>query len=279
MLKDKLIPAVTYFRNKEIVMNKVFEAQTCSSPKSTNAYKNEAKTFTTTDSKWYRDLNMEGFVNKIVPIVGSLPVQSASFLEVLKSIPEQHKGTDGIVYTKEEILAIFGILQRNEARSVFVKKGDKTFPRYAGMTPLVMYAFREIQNIKYSYWDKTDSRYNLLLNSTYLADGIKYAQEFEKPDMSEILQARQYQLDNNKPLSAHNQAKGFTASFPIIYRGGLGYRNAIMQSWICQPGTRVEDAMILDFYDLDNIPQPIETLDIVEKKIECDVVPGDELGI
>ena len=258
-----ILKAVEHFRDKdrqlEILADKV--------DRKSKVYKAKEAEFKKTDNMWIKRLVYQGFINKLVPIIGSLPVQSPSFREVSKRLPKTLSAKDGNVYTREEITAILGILHRIPNRGDFVKKGSPLYPRYAGMTPLVMYAFREIQGIAYSYWDKEDRLYDLLLNSTLLVKAIEQAKLIDKPSINEILEARQYQLDNGKPLSSHTRPIGFAAMHPTIYAGGMAYGNALMQTWICQPGTRVEDAMILDFYDLDNVPEPIETLSIVGEEV------------
>lgn len=177
------------------------------------------------------------FLPHIIPIIGKLPIRrgirdtKVILMDLIKSKDEQ---------TYYAIKIIAEIPRSN-------LHGRKESPRYKALTPLLMYAVREIQGFRYSYWDKNSEGMGVFLGYK-LWDNIK---DVEVPDIEELKKQRLLHLKTKEEIS-------YKMGKDVTLKQTLNCKHIMLQTWLASPLIRVEDAMLLDIKDWDNSsPEPL----------------------
>jgi len=148
-------------------------------------------------------------------------------------------------------------------------------PRYASLTPLLMYAHKKHHGIKYEEWDKEEHNKGIqyaigkFLNNVLTEEPeiLKAARDFvtDPANLDQVAEVRRLYL-NGKAADGYSGSltklnvtlDGYDAA--ISLRSGSCYAKMLLQTWVAHPSLRVPGAMILDPYDWDKVP---ESLDIV----------------
>lgn len=151
------------------------------------------------------------------------------------------------------------------------------FGQYCAITPLIMSAFKTMQNIKYSEWDNTQYVINPSLLEAVSIDIPEYTIE-------ELLTFRKMGLTAQSGRAAGSMKSALT-TYGIYAldkeledgRCGLGSlpqlaRMILLQTWCAHPSNR-SPYSILDIKDWDNVPEPLIKEDVMEtvSKIKFDV--------
>lgn len=139
--------------------------------------------------------------------------------------------------------------------------------RYYSLTPVLMYLMREEHNIKYSQWDRSDPKLIFFLGKFLQkiefgmqgnTEGILEFESRKYPSKEELKYYRQQALtvkktQELKPLNSYKPNNYQFKDIPI----DLNY--ILLQTWIANAALRVEESMILDWWDWDNIPKAYDT--------------------
>lgn len=128
-------------------------------------------------------------------------------------------------------------------------------------TPLFMYAHKLYNDVEYTEWDKEDPAIEWALGRT-LYRALEYARNNPNPNFSlERIKELRY---NSMTYRAGKKA-GITA--PITDFKMHAYEDIpaevmrmLLQTWILNAELRDDKAMILDIWDWDNIPAPLDSL-------------------
>ena len=127
-------------------------------------------------------------------------------------------------------------------RSTFIATMTKK-PQYASMTPLFLWAQKNARGILYEAWDKTDPNMEIALGA-FLSPIISFA----KSTAEDLHDGKTIRAGMTN-LKAFRSA-GCTVEKPMRYM--------ITQTWLCHPHIRVPEMMILDPWNWDNTPEPME---------------------
>jgi hypothetical protein len=146
-------------------------------------------------------------------------------------------------------------LSGDMARSNFLAfHNEKYNKRLYGLTPLWLYFIKDSMGIKYSRWDTTSKYFTWLFGSNILAKNyLEYQQnpKFFQDLKAEISEKSRLDFANGKKLTDW-PLKG-VVNKKIMYI--LAY-----QLWLANVATRIPDAYILDFDNLDFTPEPIDAV-------------------
>ena len=191
------------------------------------------------------DLNLKDrILPHSIPILGSLPIVSNKISESLANLSKLTTvdTPNGPVDAKQVYAAIrlFHFLNR----SMFYTTTRKD-PRYMSLTPMLMYAIKEIQNKPYEYWDKKDPKAVVLMGLNL----YKAVNEYSMPTRKEIESDRNIQFKMHKE-GDYKITKGLAFKAPMLTK------LMVMQCWKAAPSERVPGAMILDLDNWDNVPEP-----------------------
>lgn len=154
-----------------------------------------------------------------------------------------------------------------DSRSSWISSQYKGEGRtYCSLVPLIPFAFKLNQNIKYSEWDRDTIKY-------VVNDSLCKAMLCEVPDMTreEILQAREQGLTYKTGTKAGTQRNPLS-TFKLYDTTGTKLHKVpelaqtmIAQIWCAHPSNRTK-YMILDPQAWDSIPAPLISTDIFKQE-------------
>lgn len=154
-----------------------------------------------------------------------------------------------------------------------------SYPRYASLTPIPLYAFKEHHGVNYNDWDRSDERLRGFLGKFWFNDNIPpegnilkleaviTSYNFEIRD--DIEKLRKVMLTEKSTgnmkglLSYKNNLSIFTIN-NVPINSSLNY--LFMQTWLANIAVRVPDAMILDPYDWDKTPKAFDAVESVQNE-------------
>lgn len=178
-------------------------------------------------------------------------------------------GSDGLYSAKtwytnyiknDTVLYAIAILAKYPTRSAIVhKQTEVKYRNYCSLVPLLMAAYKQLQNIPYSAWNKSEV-FGIVEPNLYSAMTCTV------PDMgiSEILEAREYGLTPKTGKSAgvaRNPAHSYGLWLPKdnpLYDLPTLAKMMVCQTWCAHPVNRT-NLMILDPSNWDNMPEPLIT--------------------
>jgi hypothetical protein len=199
------------------------------------------------------------FLEHSVPYLAAIPRVSSKPSECLKALNSGgYVEVNGAKYPNSQLRALI-LLISNINRGDLMKGKQTANPRFAALTPMVMFAMKSYHKIPYSYWQESDECMVYFLGRQ-LYDAISKLPEKDKiPSMPNILKFR------NEFIAAKG-AQSWDANGVSMWaqRAGIGsipmfVRHMLFQTWVACEDLRDEEAMILDPYDFDNIPKPFAT--------------------
>jgi len=246
------------------------------------------------DPKWVPPLD-ELFIPHILPILASIPLVKNSSGKISPKLT--YTGIPDIVHTPNgdipgpQVQALLGFVALAR-RSVLLPKTTQTkYPQYGLYTPLAMYAHKLYNNISYGSWDKTPTDYLHVFLGTTLFTTYKSAVTNGKPLINplSISKLRKEALTFKSGIKIGTQDKATAHrcnlltldvqdSDKITKKKYSKYAvMSFLQIWITNVEYRDTEAMILDFYDWDNIPQALDstiskpvTKEVIEEKSDVD---------
>lgn len=206
-----------------------------------------------TDGKYISKTRLEleqeykaSFLPNIVPVIGSLPVINNKITDSLKALLKGKGKIDSPIglLDRGQVAAAIRIVANVPRSKLYNSKDEST--RYKGLTPMLMYSLREIQNYKYTYWDKKDINISVLLSKS-LYSSIKNA---KMPDRDQLIRDRLIHVSSVGDTE-WKSAKGLET------KGTQLAKLMMLQCWIAHPLIRCVDAQILHPTDWDTIPEPL----------------------
>ena len=159
------------------------------------------------------------------------------------------------------------------ARGMFVKNQGKT-PKLGALTPLGLYAFKLYRNIPYEAWDKTDPKLAFYLGYT-LANILKTPKVTLTHE--DVHTARQRVLTYASGKKAGQTEKLTSHKMPLNVAFQQGEEIVkidkipaymLLQTWLANIELRDTSSMILDPWDWDKVPEPIDEVVVHETKVE-----------
>jgi len=225
------------------------------------------------EGKLPRTMFPKDFVHASLGILAKIPLvyknSKVSTTNTLKAI----KGTtiDGIA--GEDFLDAVLFFRRVPA-SKYMQVGKE--PKFGSFTPKLMYAHKLYNDVPYEMWDKEDPYLK-----TALGYGLDWLLEvhqhipssFREEVMGEIAAYREAALINKKEglpdkvLSASGYAIALwkicrVPSLELVSKELAGnnanFWRMLLQLWIANPSNRIVDIMILDPWDWDVVPGPVD---------------------
>lgn len=216
----------------------------------------------------------DNFLNETVAILGE------------NITPVQHEG----LYSPEKTLKAITNQQVKDAvhliaevkRSSLHPRSMTKIPRYASLTPLVMYALKEHHGVKYSQWDRSDPYIQFMLghslkdlaNFTGNIEGIESGRFPKQGDELNTLRKRHLTWASGRKVGEMESILAYKIN-RFYYTPEEGDSNIrqlpkiigfmLLQLWLANVAYRVEDAMILDPWDWDNVPEPFDLVQPVEE--------------
>ncbi len=151
-------------------------------------------------------------------------------------------------------------------RSLLLIKPAAKCPEYASLTPLLMWAHKKHNGVKYESWDKTDENIRWALGNFLMplididSDKLKSALDSIdiKEKRKEHLNGRNTTAYTGKSISLDDGKFRLLGSNPIT--------KMILQTWIAHSSIRYPNAMILDPFNWDELPKPIDEVPEVKKE-------------
>lgn len=234
--------------------------------------------------------------NKLTP---SLMSQVYAYIATLKNFKYTDKGLiDGSTYLKDNFegdawhIGLYYMLITDPRGNLFpgIKQTGKDYLPYCGLVPLILAAHKSINDITYETWDKTTL--GQLVNKSLLEVMELSLQEKYQFTSEELLEARNEGLYYISGVSAGKQkspettfklnglvskqengqimiSSEFTQDLPSLAQ------TILTQIWAAHPVNR-NNLMILDLYDWDNIPEPLEDTKVL---IKSKSIAEDELDL
>ncbi len=137
------------------------------------------------------------------------------------------------------------------------------YARYAGMTPILMYAIKEAKGIRYGEWDKSDPNIIYFLGDA-LYKLLAFSVEFSSVEgTEEIARCRNEMLtiktSGERKSNLAYKMNSFMYDHKLVQGSPLGMA-MMLQTWLANVQFRVPDAMILDPWDWDNTPEAFDTV-------------------
>ena len=171
--------------------------------------------------------------------------------------------------TAENFKALLVVLFYTQ-RSFFIRNMTKD-PSLGSFTPLFMYAHKLYNDVEYEEWDKEDSKICWALGKL-LTEAIEkapkervdisdYIDEYRKSALTYLSGKKQGQIESLLAYKMPQKLK--------IYNGTILYRSVLqmlLQTWICNVEVRDEHSMILDPWNWDLTPEPIDQ--VISKKAQ-----------
>lgn len=226
---------------------------------------------------------------KTYKLTHSIMSQAYAYIASLNNFKYTTEGLiDGSVYLKDNFprdpwgVGFYLMLMTEPRGNLFpgIKQIDKNYKSYCGLVPLIMAAHKLLNGISYESWDKTTLKQIVnksLLEVMELAT-LPYKYQFTA---EELLNARDYGLvvrsgssegKNKRPETTFNLTGlsklldsdcllvggDFVEELPTLAQ------TILTQIWAAHPINRTE-LMILDLYNWDSIPEPLEHTEILLK--------------
>jgi hypothetical protein len=183
------------------------------------------------------------------------------------------RNSDGKVNTTKTVTNITDSEQRaaialayKVPRSTLLIKPAAKKPEFASLTPLLMYAHKRDHGVKYEEWDKTDENI-VWATGAFLVSLISKHTKFDIKELMDSLtlekikNAREQHLGESKKVTDYG---GSSIEFElnngetVKLLGTNPITKMILQGWIAHSSIRVPHAMILDPFNWDNIPEPLD---------------------
>lgn len=154
-----------------------------------------------------------------------------------------------------------------------IKQSDPRVINYSGLVPLILAAHKQLNDIPYNSWS-IKGLHNLV--NTDLLNIMSLKGTFPKYSNSELLKIRNSGLTPNSG-KAQGIMKNPISSYALVGTANRGIpiefiklpklaQTILTQIWVAYPAVRT-NLMILDLNDWDNIPEPLETSEILQQTL------------
>jgi hypothetical protein len=206
------------------------------------------------------DFNLhDEFLAHCIPILATIPLVKNS-----TGLYSASKTLAALKEVDNELSKLVGFLYHAPRGKLM--RGSMTLPGNANLgslTPLALYAFKEVHGVKYSAWDKTDKHLFAFLGK-FLKPIIEYSGELDSVSV---------EVARRDMLLTKSGKKAGTLSAITAYKAnrvqGINI-NAVCcrikyQTWLANVQFRTE-AMILDLNDWDLMPTALDAVSVAEAK-------------
>ena len=214
--------------------------------------------------EWTPDVDEE-FLNHVLPILASIPLLRNESNKIDADKILTMLNTDNIIETPNgkmtgrNIRFLIGFLYQ-QPRGSLIKGAQIKSSTLASLTPLVLYANKLYNDVKYSEWERSAPSMNIMLGYT-----LQPILEVTSPlalTQDEVLELRE------QALTFKTGAKKGTMSSLITYKMNINKINEVeyskiplfmyLQIWLANAEVRNIDSMILDPFDWDNVPEALD---------------------
>lgn len=145
-------------------------------------------------------------------------------------------------------------------RSKVCSTKSSNYPRLAGLTPIPMYILKEKCGIGYNEWDKTDPALEFFmgknLSKLITLETVPAFANGKYGTAEEINTAR---TNLGTPLTGWPRKN-------VLGLGSNHLTSIALQVWLANGTLRVPDAMILDLWDWDNVPEALDATVTIQKR-------------
>lgn len=161
-----------------------------------------------------------------------------------------------------QLLSWLNQAPRGQVLGSTARQTSKEWIRYSAPVPLILSAFKQYRNVKYSHWDWTDSKRNWFFDDDFGALTNLGADLANKWTKEELLEFRQCALEVKSGLKQGTIRRpestatvyGVTDSeFKKLPRLA---KLALLQLWVFSPTLRTE-LMVTNPFSLDSYPEPL----------------------
>lgn len=167
---------------------------------------------------------------------------------------------------------LFGYLNTSP-RGNIIEGTQNNFPEFSALVPLILAGFKKTRGVQYSEWDWMHPFMKVFVDNDLL-EAVVVGRNLV-PEKEDLIEAREYSL-TVKSGSNIGQIKAPTKQYTVTSKAfttnpvlnSLPRLRKVMdcQLWVAHPSTRVGN-MILDVFNLDNMPEPLVQEKFVEPKV------------
>lgn len=195
----------------------------------------------------------------IMPVYNKEGKVSATETLIKTANTDKLKTINGEIYSGRQVTAAVKYSYYTPRSTLL---GSKKVPRLGAFTPLVMYSIKDRLGVEYEDWDKEDDNINLLLGG-FMEVFVK--EDLPKPiiPIDTLVQMRKefFVIKNREVPYSNWISKSLTYNTTRYPRT---YALMILQGWVANSSVRDEKAMILDPWDWNNVPEPLDVVESVE---------------
>lgn len=171
------------------------------------------------------------------------------------------KDAEGEIYTSEEVGKAL-MYAYSVPRGSIIKGSQTKHPTLGALTPLAMYALKDIRGIGYNEWDRKDPSLIYFLGRTYLERLAEPHPKIEL-DIAETIKLRDEALTVKSGATKGEIRKLITNAMPAKKTiNGHSYPRVhlylLLQTWLANTELRKPEIMILDPWDWDKVPTEID---------------------
>lgn len=241
------------------------------------------------DIRWKPNLDANFFDREVIPILSSIPLVKndkgkISASATIKNLPDIIKTPRGD-YNSETVLDILGFIYYKKYRSDFVKGKMTANSRFGSFTPIAMYAQKLHNKIPYEMWDKKDPWIKFFLASPLewlvtdtLPAGLPHMTHLDyisnrrrcltfssgryegrmAPLDYHLISHHALKLDNRDATESDDLERDTEEWLHV----GLPDKaiQMVLQIWIANVAYRKPDVMILDPWNWDSVPKPLDAV-------------------
>jgi len=189
-----------------------------------------------------------------LPVDRFLPHAVATFSEFAKPVKNEENG----LYSASKTIAQLPADLKHLLKIIYISprsslmKGTMTSqPRFGGLTPIFLWAMKDMYQIKYTSWDRNDPQIKYLLS--------RQQEELLLPcprlTLQRIENIRQQHIPGRPPTSWGGKAIEVNGT---RYSGSSLRTKLMLQVWLANVQYRVPEAMILDTADWEFTPEPAD---------------------
>jgi hypothetical protein len=146
----------------------------------------------------------------------------------------------------------------NVPRSEVLKETPTKVPEFSVLTPIIMSAFKKFRGINYSDWDLEDTKIVHFMGKD-LYDWYIHRKAFTAHKSELLAEIRATIEDTKVYKSIHKSPNEIMTPVPRPVRAML------LQCWVAHPSYRSK-YQILDLNNLDNMPEPFESTEIITRQ-------------
>lgn len=133
---------------------------------------------------------------------------------------------------------------------------------YSSLVPLALSAFKKFRGVTYDEWDFTDPQINVFVDKELLRS-VYIPVDFSKEELLSFRDIASIIKTTNAVRSSNQMYQIYSVDDPIFDKLPNLTKVMLLQTWIAAPNLR-NPLQILNPNDLDNIPEPLLSTQIVE---------------